>query len=222
MTRLDTLSYWRGDHLPGTWGPSSDFILLDLAHMPARPQTARWADGAQVPTLVAARQPDGDSRRADLYDGRGRQVASLGQTHRAPGDAEPARLSDAVQVLDLAGHAVGVLLGDDVLVPEVSRTLTLMGAELLLAVAAPHLPPYLGIWRESQQNQVIGFGGGAPPALTVPCEADAQGTGFLSLEYLGDWVRATLPWGALAPVGEATLLQQLNPRAYLDRPWWSP
>ncbi|MDA8199305.1 MAG: hypothetical protein M0Z54_07730 [Thermaerobacter sp.] len=222
MTRLDTLSYWRGDHLPGTWGPASDLIVLDLAHMPARPQMARWADGSQVPTLVAARQPDGGSRRADLYDGRGRLVASQSQTHRAPGDEEPSWVADTVQVFDLAGHCLGILLGDDVLVPEVSRTLTLMGAELLIAVAAPRLPNYLGIWRESQQNQVIGFGGGAPPTLTVPCEADPGENGFLAMESLGDWVRATLPWGSLAPVREAFLLHQLNPRAYLDRRWWSP
>ncbi len=190
--------------------------------MPSHPQMARWADGAQVPTFVAARQPDPGGRRADLYDGAGRLVASQGQTHRSPGEAEPPRLTDAVQLFEIAGHAVGILVGDDVLVPEVSRTLALMGAVLLIAVAAPRVPDYLGIWREAQQNQVIGFGGGAPPCLTVPCEADPEGMGFLSVESLGDWVRATLPWGSLAKVREAALLQELNPIAYLNRPWWRP
>ena len=221
MTQLDTLSYWRGDHLPGTWGPASDLIVLDLAHMPSHPQMARWADGAQVPTFVAARQPDAGGRRADLYDGAGRLVASQGQTHRSPGEAQPSLLRDVVQLFELAGRAVGILVGDDVLIPEVSRTLALMGAALLIAVAAPRVPDYLGIWREAQQNQVIGFGG-APPSLTVPCEADPEGTGFLPVESLGDWVRATLPWGSLAKVRETALLQELNPHAYLNRPWWLP
>ena len=221
MIRLETLSYWRGDRLPNTWGPASDLILLDLLQWPPRPQMARWADGAQVPTLVAAREPDGGSRRADLYDGQGRLVGSQLQTHRAPGADEPSVLGDDIHVFDLGGHAVGLLVGEDLLVPEVSRTLTLMNAELLIALAAPRLPEYLGIWRESQQNQVIGFGGGAPPLLTVPCEADPEEAGFLPVESLSDWVRASVPWGSLATARETALLTQLNPRAYLAHPWWS-
>lgn len=221
MTRLETLSYWRGDRLPNTWGPASDLILLDLLQMPPRPQMARWADGAQVPTVVAARQPESGSRRADLYDGRGRLVGSQLQTHRAPGAAEPTVLGDDLQVFELAGHAVGLLVGEDLLVPDVSRALTLRNAELLIALAAPRLPEFLGIWREAQQNQVIGFGGGAPPVLAVPCEADPEATGFLALESLSDWVRARVPWGSLATARETALLTQLNPRAYLECPWWS-
>jgi len=221
MSRLETLSYWRGDHLPATWGPASDLIVLDLTHMPGRPNVARWAASAQVPTIVAARQPEQGMRRTDVYDGHGHWVGAQCQTHRIPGDADPPLLADDLHVFDLGGHPVGIVVGEDILVPEVSRALGMMGVELLLTAAAPRLPEYLGVWRESQQNQVLGWAGGSAPLLTAPCEVHPEATGFIPPEALSGWFRASLPWGPLAAVREASLLQTLNPSAYLRSPWWA-
>jgi hypothetical protein len=218
---MDTISYWHGDRMPTTWGPASDLIVLDLVEMPARPVMARWAGGAQVATVVAGRQTQEGVRRADVFDGRGRLVGFQAQTHRLPDDEGPEVLGDELHLFELGPHPIGIVVGEDVLVPEVSRSFALMGADLLLAVASPRLPKFLGIWRESQQNQVLGFDPGPPPMLTAPCEADAAGTGYIAPEALSGWFRVALPWGPLASVRDASLLGAMNTAAYLKAAWWS-
>lgn len=82
---------------------------------------------------------------APVIDAAGEVNGWQYQTHvpaplRAYGLAQSAELG----VIPTPVGAIGLLLGEDVLFPEVSRVLSLMGAELLV---------HLGAWREDSQSQ---------------------------------------------------------------------
>lgn len=109
-------------------------------------------------------------------------------THRTP-----LELSWGVQACDTLTPiaspvgALGVLIGDDVRYPEVSRILALQGATVLVHLTAGSssaLPVrWAGLWREVQANQVFGIEACLAPgcaAVHAPVEMTADGRGLLA------------------------------------------
>jgi len=94
------------------------------------------------------------------------------------------------------GCSVGLLVGSDAWVPEVSRILALGGADLLVAPLAMPRPyseacQLAALWREVQQNQTIGIeaclvgerGGrswAGRSAILAPCEMTPDESGFIA------------------------------------------
>jgi predicted amidohydrolase len=143
--------------------------------------------------------------------------------------------------IDTPVGKLGLLLGRDVRVPEVSRILALQGADVLVAPLAPQAPysaeeAMAGLWREVQQNQTFGLEAGlvgdlggrvrdGKAALLGPCELAADQSGFLG--RIGYLVRegaltARLDFEALAAVRrDHPLRRQMNPSLYRSNaaPW---
>ncbi len=140
----------------------------------------------------------------------GEQVATHLTREEEAAGAVPA---DELRVFDVDGVGVGLLVGLDVWVPEVSRILALEGAVVLLAHLA--LPaPYsearqlAGVWQEVQQNQVFGVEAclvgsrdgttyAGRSAVTAPCEMTPGESGFV--------VRAPSPETAVTLLGAIDL-----------------
>jgi len=125
---------------------------------------------------------------------------------------------------------VGPVVGTDVMVPEVSRIHSLLGATLLVVPnAVPGYPPWIqlaGLWQEVQQNQVFGaeaclvgeLGGlsfRGRTAVFGPCEMTPGKSGFLAgfssfyrdltLRYMGEETPPELrePWDVAPGRGTA-------------------
>lgn len=141
---------------------------------------------------------------------------------------------DVLEPIDTPIGRVGLLIGTDVYVPEVSRILMLKGADVLLAPLHPPAPysseqALAGLWREVQQNQVFGLEAGlvgdlagrlraGKAALLAPCEISAEESGFLGRPgYLvreGSLV-ASLDFPALGRLRQAyPLRRMMNPALY--------
>lgn len=109
---------------------------------------------------------------------------------------------DSLQVLETPCGRVGIVIGEDIRYPEVSRILVLQGAEILLHLAGTPAPfreeAWLAaLWREVQANQVFGitaclvgdyadrrFAGRS--ALLAPVEMTEGGTGILAQAHTTD------------------------------------
>jgi hypothetical protein len=90
---------------------------------------------------------------------------------------------------------LALVFGPDAFMPEAARVLALLGAETLVAPRAPGAPhssseAMAGLWQLCQQNQTFGVESGlagvgfgqrwdGKAALFAPCEATADGSGFL-------------------------------------------
>lgn len=222
MSEIEEVSYWCGGRLPPTSGPAADLVVLDTEGLPPLASLAAWVMEARTPTIVAARALEQGARMAYFFDETGTVVGRQLQLHRMPGDDTPDRLGDDLQVMNVGGHRVAALLAGDVVVPELGRILALSGVDLVLGLALPMLPAYLGLWSQVQQNQFIGLAGTAPaPSVYLPCEATPDGSGTLEWSHRHGWWVKTLDWGVLQAVrGDTPLLAALNPDVYLTHPWW--
>lgn len=140
---------------------------------------------------------DGYLHRSCLLAPDGSVLGEQYQTHCSKAEtAYPLFTSSQVQVIGTPFAKVGLVVGSDIFFPEVSRILTMLGAELLLApaaVAAPYNPwrQLAAMWQEVQQNQVFGlenwlnlnlgsteFAGQA--SILGPCPMTPGETGFFS------------------------------------------
>ncbi len=103
---------------------------------------------------------------------------------------------DSLQVVNTPLGVLGLVLGTDAWYPEVSRILSLQGAQVLLALTArpqPYNPwrQVAGMWQQVQQNQVycaeaclvgnfLGKSFAGQSSLYGPCEITPGETGVLS------------------------------------------
>lgn len=170
-----------------------------------------------------------------LVDRRGRVVVEQVQTHVGPevrdwGIAPGSEL----EVAELEGARVGLLVGTDARYPEVGRILALLGAWLWLspqALPAPHDPwaQRAGCWSQVQGNQVycveaclVGRLAGRElaglSACLAPVELTADGSGLLAAaadSQAGEAVAAELDRGRLRALHhEYPVFRHLNPGLY--------
>lgn len=109
--------------------------------------------------------------RAYLFSPQGQVILEQAQTHFSSWEEEmlfkgtplPSKLQlepdDGLQVVNTPLGMLGLVLGTDARYPEVSRILTLQGAQVLLALTALPLPynswrQVAGMWQQVQQNQI--------------------------------------------------------------------
>lgn len=159
---------------------------------------AREAACYLVPGTVLVAAPDGEGLRqvAWLFAPDGHLIGEQTQTHTsAEEEAAGWRRGDTLEVFDVLGARVGLLVGLDAWVPEVSRILALRGATVLiapLAMPGPYSQPrqLAGLWQEVQQNQTFGLeaclvGGhrgrahAGRSAIIAPCEMTTDESGFV-------------------------------------------
>lgn len=179
--------------LPAAHPDAGDAVLREMAADIAREAGCHLVAGT---SLVDA--PEGTARFqvARLFSPRGKLVGEQAQTHTTR-DEEAAglRCGPTLQVFSALGVGIGLVVGTDAWVPEVSRILTLEGATILVAPTALPAPYHedrhiAGLWREVQQNQVFGieaclvgeWGGrvyAGRSAVTVACEAVSDASGFV-------------------------------------------
>ena len=130
-----------------------------------------------------------------------------------------------LRIFETPVGALGLLVGADVLVPEVSRALTLLGAEVLAHVGAlrdASEGAWLArLWREVQANQTfgleayaVGTGLAGRSAVLGPAEMTPERNGILaqSVDMDGECVVvADLDWDARAAVIEKfNILAEMN------------
>ena len=77
-----------------------------------------------------------------VIDEHGRQVASVRKTHLFGGEAEAFSAGDQLQPVEIGGLRAGIVNCFELEFPEVSRTLALRGAEVILAGSANMHPYY--------------------------------------------------------------------------------
>jgi len=112
---------------------------------------------------VLVPRSDGIENVAHLFDPDGRVVLRQAQTHTTSWEREWGLVnSTTLEVGETAFGRVGLVIGTDAWYPEVSRILTLKGADVLLAPTALREPynywhQVSGMWQEIQQNQVFGI-----------------------------------------------------------------
>lgn len=132
---------------------------------------------------------------------------------------------EELRVFDSPVGALGLVVGADVHVPEVSRALTLLGAEILIHVGALRDASEgawrARLWREVQANQTfgieaypVGLGLAGRSCVLAPVEMTADGRGVLACaENVGaeGAVVAELDFGARAAVvGRYDILAEMN------------
>lgn len=137
--------------------------------------------------------------------------------------------SDELRVFESPAGALGLVIGADVHVPEVSRALTLLGAEVLVHVGvlrdASEGAWLARLWREVQANQTFGIeahpvGAGLVGRSCVlgPVEMTADGRGVLAQAARADAEGAAiaeLDFGARAAViARYDILAEMNLRLY--------
>ncbi len=181
--------------------------LFALAASIAREAGCYLVAGTVLASIPGRRAP-GDPGRNGVGSRAAQQVAWLvspdgslvgeqAQTHTSQ-EEEAAGWSAASELrvfpVESLGVRVGLLVGQDPWVPEVSRVLALQGAEILvapLAMPAPYSEPWqvAGLWQEVQQNQTLGIEAclvgrwsgrdyAGRSAITAPCEMTPDGSGF--------------------------------------------
>ena len=138
-----------------------------------------------------------------------------------------------LQVFDTDLGRIGIVVGNDVWYPEVSRILALQGAEIIChpgALDTDHSSTWRrlsGMWREVQQNQffcvesqltaTIGDKSfSAQSAVHAPCEMTEGKSGYLALGKAGQgWISARLDFTARKEaIQNYPLLSFLNREAY--------
>ncbi len=190
----------RGDWTPGP-GPSRDELLTRAIAI------AREAGCYLIPGTVLVTEGEvgsGSGRPAVrqvawLLGPDGELLGEQWQTHTSQAEEDAGwRAGSEVKVIQAPGLgcSVGLLVGTDAWVPEVSRILALGGADLLVAPLAMPRPyseacQLAALWREVQQNQTIGIeaclvgerGGrswAGRSAILAPCEMVPDESGFIA------------------------------------------
>ena len=136
---------------------------------------------------------------------------------------------ECLTVIDTGAGRLGILIGEDVLHPEVARILCLLGANVLVHQGAwsttTQAQWMIRLWREVQANQVFGLesvlaGGGYRGRATVhaPCEMTSDRRGVIA-QAKGDGgdevVSADLDLAALQAVVDAyPIYDMLNEAMY--------
>ncbi len=206
---------------------------LEASYLAIGEELARERHIYLVPGSVWLPAPIGYTHRAALFDPEGRLLGWQEQTHAYLWEAELIAAAE-VAVWQVGPMRVGLLLGADPWVPEVSRVLTLQGADLLVAPLAP-IAPYgsaramAGLWQEVQQNQTFGLETGLSGtffdlgvdgklAVFAPCELTPGETGFFGEAgyVLSQQVRSAKlePADLYALRERYPLLRHLNPDLY--------
>jgi len=104
--------------------------------------------------LVPASGGDGVCHVAWLFSPKGELIGEQAQTHTTrEEEAAGWRRSDDLKVFKALGVRIGLVIGVDVWIPEVSRILTLEGADVLVAPMAMPVPysedrQIAGLWQE--------------------------------------------------------------------------
>ncbi len=160
---------------------------------------------------------DGNKRysRCWLIDNCGEILLIQDQTHDKNNIG--ISISNELKVAKTPIGSIGLLIGDDVFIPEIGRILRLQGANLFIAYSflpKPYNPwrQWSGIWQQVQQNQVFalesGFTGSINGHATEgksiihgPCELTEGETGFISEEQdAAPYIAASLDYHKLAEV----------------------
>ncbi len=131
---------------------------------------------------------------AAVFRPTGAEAGAQRATHRTRLELSwGVRASEVLTPIASDVGALGLLIGDDVRYPEVSRILALQGTTVLVHLAAGGpcaLPVRLaGLWREVQANQVFGIEACLAPgcaAVHCPVEMTADGRGLLAETDSGD------------------------------------
>ncbi len=166
------------------WGEAAHAFMADLA---------RQHHLCLVTSLLRADGEGGFHHEAAAYGPDGALLGGQVQTHAGRREAATGlRPSSRLSAIETPLGRLGLVVGTDAWYPEVSRILTLSGAEILLFPQAV-LSPYplwrqvAGAWQEVQQNQVFGLesglaGGGfiGRAAVFGPCELTPGQTGQLA------------------------------------------
>ncbi len=176
-------------------------------------------------------QRDGEGRVfpcLHVFADDGRLVGVQRQVHMSREDrALMYTPGEELRVFDSPAGAVGLLVGADVLVPEVSRALTLLGADVLIHVGAlrgASEGAWLArLWRAVQANQTFGIeaypvGAGlvGRSCVLAPVEMTPDGMGILARAASAEAeavVVARLDFGA-----RAALVQKYNILAEMNLP----
>jgi predicted amidohydrolase len=146
-----------------------------------------------VASLLRTDGEGGFFHEAVAYGPDGELLGSQSQTHATRREAAAGlQPSTRLAIVESPLGNLGLVIGTDAWYPEVSRILTLRGAEILLFPQAV-LSPYplwrqvAGAWQEVQQNQVFGVesglaGGGfiGRAAVFGPCELTPGQSGQLA------------------------------------------
>ena len=134
---------------------------------------------------------------------------------------------EELRIFDSPEGALGLLVGADVLVPEVSRALTLLGAEVLIHVGVLRDPSEgawrARLWREVQANQTFGIeaypvGSGlvGRSCILAPVEMMPDGKGILA--HVEDANAEGVAVAALDSDARAALIEQYNILAEMNVP----
>ncbi|RJQ08971.1 MAG: hypothetical protein C4551_04490 [Bacillota bacterium] len=177
---------------------------------------AREAGCYIVPGSAVVSGPEGPCRVSWLLRPDGEVAGRQVQTHVAPNDQDAGLTTGSTLSpfpVDSLGLKVGLVVGSDAWVPEVSRILALQGADVLIspvAMPGPYSEPrqLAGLWQQVQQNQTMGLeaclvgeGGGhswaGRSAIIGPCEMTADESGFV--------VRAATAVGGMTLIGPLDL-----------------
>ena len=156
----------------------------------------------------------------------GRVIGSQRQIHLSRDDkAVMYSPGEVLRIFDSPAGPLGLLVGADALVPEVSRALTLLGAEVLIHVGVLHDPSEgawrARLWREVQANQTFGIeayplgtGLAGRSGILAPVEMTPDGRGVLAQardSSTDDVVVAELDFGARAAlIKKYDILAEMN------------
>lgn len=139
-------------------------------------------------SLVTADENGQFWHQATVFDSHGQVVGRQRATHRSVSEQNWGLLGTSeLNLLDTDVGPVGLILGEDVRYPEVSRILSLQGARILVHLSgggSAGMPIRLaGLWREVQANQVFGIEASLAPGwatIYCPVELDHAGRGLLA------------------------------------------
>lgn len=156
----------------------------------------------------------------------GRLVGVQRQIHLGrDGRAVMFSAGEALRVFESPAGTLGLLVGADVRVPEVSRALTLLGADILVHVGALHDPSegawLARLWRDVQANQTfgieaypVGTGLVGRSCVLAPVEMTPDGRGVLASVPSADAegvALAELGFGARAAlIAKYDILAEMN------------
>lgn len=179
--------------------PIRDLVVFpaqEKAYLAWASDWARRLRGFLVPGSVLVAEGKTIYHQAYLLSPGGEVLGRQRQTHlRAVERARGLAAGEELLVFPTEIGSIGLVVGGDAWYPEVSRILTLQGADILVAPLTlltpyPKERQWAGMWQEVQQNQTFaiecgleGCLGGlefhAQTAVMAPCEMTPGQTGYL-------------------------------------------